>query len=373
MKKKNLSLIIMVVLLAGLLLAYAVVSGMDTDSGEGTETEADSSISVNSISQTSITGISYTVDGVERTFTLSSDKWTYAQDASFPVSTKAIAEIASALSGIRAERAIEGDLRSAEFGLDSPRHTIKVTLSAGGTLIYNIGDYNKHADCYYMTAEGHDRVYLVTAAFGELFDGELYDLVECESFPTISTDKVNKITANIGESTLTLEKKTEGESTVWTHTNREGGTAELAQESVDKILTALTQQKLTKCVEHNVSDECMAELSLGEANREKITVSYEVTIDAQTGQGTLGGATTVEKELVYYIGRVDVPVASDTADTTADTTADITADTTADTAGTTADTAGTTEQKTERKTYLMLEGSRMVYEVSLTGADVFFE
>lgn len=346
----------MVVLLAGLIIAYAAVSGMDTDEGEGEVTDADSTISINSISQESITGISYTVDGVERTFTLSSDKWTYAQDASFPVSKSAIAEIASALSGIRAERAIEGDLRSAEFGLDTPRHTIKVTLSAGGTLSYNIGDYNKHADCYYMTAEGHDKVYLVTAAFGELFDGELFDLVECESFPSISTDKVNKITANIGASTLILEKKTEGESTVWTHTNREGGTAELAQESVDKILTALTQQKLTDCIEYNVTDERMTELSLSEAEREKITVSYEVTIDAQTGQGTLGGSTSVEKELVYYIGRVDVPVASDTtADTTADTTSD------------------TTEQKTERKTYLMLEGSRMVYEVSVTGADVFFE
>lgn len=356
MKKKNLSLVIMLVLLCALIAAYAAVSGMDSSDTSTDTGEQSSQITINTIDAKNIVGVSYTVEGETRSFTLSGDKWTYAEDASFPVSTTAIGDILSALSGIRAEREIEADLKSAEYGLDDPRHTICVTLSAGGTLTYNIGDYNKHADCYYLTAEGHDRVYLVTAAFGELFGGELYDLLECESLPTISTDNVNKITAVEGSTTLTLEKKAQDDGSTWMHTGREGGTASFEQETVDKILTALTQQKLTKCVDHNADDARLAELGLGEADRQKITVSYEVTIDAQTGQGTLGGATTVERELVYYLGRVDVPIAEDT-------TADITADTTAD----------SEKPKTERKTYLMLDGSRMVYEVSVSGADVFFE
>ena len=369
----------MAALLAALVCAYMAVSGMDT-ADDGSETDAQTEISVNQISQSSITSISYTTGGEERTFTLSGERWIYAQDETFPVSTTALSDIASALSGILAERAIEGDTESAEYGLDRPAHVIRVGLSAGGTLVYRIGDYNKHTDTYYMTAEGHDRIYMVRAAFGKLFEGELYDLLECESLPSISTENINKITAEIGGARITLEKKTEDESVVWTHTNREGGEAVLEQESVDKILTALTQQKLSVCVEHNATDENLAQYGLDAASREKITVSYDVKIEAGTSETSLGGETTVSRELVYYIGRVDVPV-SDTTDTAADTTAST--DTTAQDTTASAESGATTEDSTttedgttsaaERKTYLSLDGSRMVYEVSISGADVFFE
>ena len=357
MKKKNLSLIIMAALLAALVCAYMAVSGMDGTEDDA-QTDAQTEISVNQISQSSITSISYTTGGEERTFTLSGERWIYAQDESFPVSTEALAEIASALSGIRAKRAIDGELNSAEYGLDTPAHVIRVSLSAGGTLVYRIGDYNKHTDTYYMTAEGHDRIYMVRAAFGELFEGELYDLLECESLPAISTDNVGKITAEIGGATITLEKKTEGDNVSWIHTNREGGTATLEQTATDKILTALTQQKLSKCVEHNATGDKLAQYGLDADSREKITVSYEVKIEAGTDQTSLGGETTVSRELVYYIGRVDIPV-SDTTDTSADDT--------------TAAPESSTTPTTERKTYLSLDGSHMIYEVSISGADVFFE
>ena len=65
-------------------------------------------------------------------------------------------------------------------------------------------------------------------------------------------------------------------------------------------------------------------------------------------------------------------------DTTTDTTADTTPDTTIDTDVSTDTSAGTdedapTEEKVEKNTYFMLDGSRMIYKVTLTAADVLFE
>ena len=343
------------VLLVGLVAAYLIVNSKFASDTDSTDTSADTTyITVNQVDESSIVGISYTNKGVEYSFTLSGDKWTYLADATFPVDSSAMADYTSALAGIRADRALEADLKSAEYGLDSPAHTIKVTLSAGGSLIYNIGAYNKHSDSYYMTAEGHDKVYMVKAAFGELFSVELYDLLLVESLPEISTDEVTSITAVSAAGTVKLEKSGTGEDVTWTHTNREGGAASLESESADKIVTALTQTKLTECVDHNATDEQLRAFGLGESEREKITVTYNVTVSTSTQDGStsLGGSTVVTKELVYYIGRVEAPVAEDT---TADTTVD------------------TTASKTEQKTYLMLDGSRMVYEVTLTNAAVFFE
>lgn len=361
MKKKSLSLVIMAALLVALVAVYVIVSakfaGADDSAASDT---APSYVTVNSIEQKNITAVSYTNKGVEYTFTLTDGVWKYAQDASFPVDTEAIGDMTSALSGIRAERAIDGDKTSKDYGLDSPAHTVKVTLSAGGTLTYNIGGYNKHSDTYYMTADGHDKIYMVTKAFGDLFAGELYDMLALESFPEISSDSITKITAITPQGSITLESSGEGEERTFTHTNVTGGSAALESETAEKIFSTLSAVKLSDCKNHNTPAESLAEYGLDEASRTKITVNYSTTVSTSTADGSasLGGSTSVAREFSYYIGRVTAPAENaDTADT-------------ADTAETSANTSADSAKET---VYLILEGSAMVYEVNISGAEVFFE
>ena len=372
----------MLLLLGVLIAAYFIVSAnFASDSATDTTDTGASYVQVNGISQESIVGVSYTNDGVEYEFALSGGKWKYLADETFPVDAYEMSEITSALSGIRAERAINGDLHSADFGLDYPAHTVRVTLSAGGVLVYNIGAFNKHTDSYYMTAEGHSQIYMIKAAFGELFERDIYELVATETLPSIALSGVKKITADTPDGTVTLEKKsTDSSVAVWEHTNLLGAAAAMETADAEKAVSALISPSTAKCVHHDLPDDKLADYGMDESSRIKITVYYDTQVSANQSDGqssTAGGSITVSREFVYYLGRVTVT--ADETDTSVDTLADSTADTTAETTAETAadTTADTTEDSTatspEVQTYFMLDGSRMIYKVTLTAADALFE
>ena len=371
-----------------LIFAYYIVSAnfADSDLTDGTDDTEDTSVKVNSIDQSSIVGVSYTYEGVEYEFALSGEKWKFLADESFPVDAAEISDITSALSGIVADRAIEGDLHSADYGLDKPTHTVKVTLSAGGVLTYNIGAYNKHTDSYYMTAEGHNRIYMVTSDFGELFARDLYELVETETTPSIALTDVKKLTAELSDGiviTLELTETEDGESE-WKHTNRLGAEAVMETATAEKAISALISPSTGKCVHHDLPDGKLADYGMDTGSRIRLTVYYTTSVSANqsdSSSSTAGGSVSVSREFVYYIGNVITETADTAGDTAADTTADTTAETTADTSEeTTADTAAdtdtsdeTAEPEQEKHTYFMLDGSKMVYEVDLSAADVLFE
>ncbi len=369
MKNKQITMIVMALLLVGLIAAYLAVSSSFPDESESTDTTAeDTYVSVNSIEEDSIVAVSFTNGGAEYSFSLSSEVWSYTADASFPVDPEAMGDITSALSGIRAQRAFDADTKSAEYGLDEPLHVIKVTLSAGGTLTYNIGDYNKHSDTYYMTASGHDKVYMVSADFRELFAGELYDLLKKDTTPTVNAEDISLISAVLpGQSTeLKLEQGTEDSETVWTHTNINGAAAKLETATAEKIAAALAFPSLSDCVDHNAQDSELSAYGLLPEQRTRVTVKYNVKVDSATADATsIGGSTVIERELSYYIGKTEAPAAQDTAaDTASGNTALADADTSADNA------SDSNAKKTV--TYVMLEGSNMVYKVDISSAEVFF-
>ncbi len=356
----------MLIVLAGLIAAYLIVSAnFAPGDAEDTADTGDSYVSVNSIEQKSIVGLSYTNDGVEYEFALSGENWKYLADETFPVDATEISQITSALSGIRADRAIEGDLHSSEFGLDKPRHTVRVTLSAGGVLVYNIGGYNKHTDSFYMTAEGHDRIYMVTADFGELFERDIYELVARETLPSIALDDVKKITAETPEGMVTLEKKEENGTSAWEHTNILGAAAEMETAAAEKAVNALMSPSTDKCVHHNLPADKLADYGMDESSRIKITVYYDTQVSANQSEGTAsssGGSITVSRELVYYIGRVNESATESESAEASDAAAESAEDE--------SDSADSTPSE---QTYFMLDGSSMIYKVTLSAADVLFE
>ena len=373
----------MAVLLAVLIAVYFSIMGKWTDE-DSSDTGADAqSYAINTVDVTTVKGISYTSDGVEYSFTLDGSEWKYDADDKFPVDAEMLADMAGALSDVQASKVLEGvDVKGAEYGMDKPTHTLKLKTSSG-VYTYYVGSYNRHSSLYYFSYEGSDKLYMVSSAFVNLFGGELEDLLLLDTMDSINTANVTSIKAQgkFGEIMLEIVKSEDGSETkVYTHTNTQGGSQQLEEDAAKKILSGLCSLGLTKCADYYAEEEELSSYGLDEDNRTKITISYTTKITTTSESTGATSTSEMKKECVYYIGKVmvDKEEQSDTDDS--ENSSDLSTDSlSAQTdAGTDDDASGgdatddTTAEKVE-KTYVMLDGSHMIFDVDLSSASVFFE
>ena len=199
-------------------------------------------------------------------------------------------------------------------------------------------------------------------AFGELFERDIYELVATETLPSIALSGVKKITADTPHGTVTLEKKsTDSSVAVWEHTNLLGATVKMETAAAETIVSTLISPSTANCIHHDLPDDRLADYGMDEDSRIRITVYYDTRVSANQAEGSTstGGTITVSREFVYYIGRVAEPTSDTDSIPTADTTVDLTPN------------ATVTTPKVQ--TYFMLKDSRMLYKVTLTGANALFE
>lgn len=371
----------MAVLLAALIAVYFSIMGKWTEE-DTTDTGSDAqSYAINTVDLTTVSGISYTSNDVEYSFTLDGSEWKYDADSKFPTDGEALADMAGALADVQAAKVLEGvDVRGAEYGMDKPAHTIKLRTKSGGEYVYHVGSYNRHSSLYYFSYEGSDKLYMVSSAFVNLFGGELEDLLLLDTMDTINNANVTSIKAEGKLGTITLEI-TEGEDgkKVYTHTNAKGGAQVLEEDAAKKILSGLCSVKLTKCADYYAEDGEYESYGLDEDNRIKITISYTAKITTTSESTGATSTTNMKKECIYYIGTVTVDKeeqSSDNGDADASaSSADTSAAQTDTGTGNDASDGTPSEDIAEKvdKTYLVLDGSRMIFDVDISSAKVFFE
>lgn len=371
MKKKGVSIIIMAAALLILVVVYMAVSSSVSDTSDTTDTTEEESVYViSSIVTSEIENITFTNEGISYSFDYNGKEWGYTEDDKFPVDDASLAKIASALGAIEATRELDaGEGYEKEYGLESPLHKIDVKLKGGNSYTFKIGSYNRHMDSYYITSSAKEKVYMVIADFEKLFDVELFDMLLLEEMPSITASKVTKIEATTpgGKITLSVSSVTDEETsekkTVYTHVNTAGGETTLEAESAKDIIAALTSLDLDTCKEYYLSEEDFALYGLDADNRTKIKISYTVEVSSTDNVTGVETKKDIEKEYTYYVGEMMVEAESE-KDEAADTGADTTTDT----------GASDTDKEPElvKKTYVVLEGSNMIFEVELTGADAFF-
>jgi len=382
LKKKQIGIIVMAVLLVGLLAVYFSIMGKWTEDDTADTGEDEQSYAINTVDATTVNGISYTSGGVEYSFTLDGSEWKYDADEKFPVNSETLADMAGALADVQASKVLDGvDINGAEYGMDKPAHVLKLKTNSGAVYTYRIGNYNRHSSLYYLSYEGSDKLYMVSSAFVNLFGGELEDLLLLDTMDSINTSNVTSIKAEGKLGTITLEI-TDGEdgAKVYTHTNVQGGVQKLEEEAAKKILSALCSVKLTKCADYYAEDGELENFGLDGENRTKITVSYTAKITTTSESTGATSSTNMKKECVYYIGKVlvdreDQTNESNGADTQASSSEPLSAQTSSDTVKDEVLGGGAGEESTDKveKTYLMLEDSHMVFDVDISSADVFFD
>ena len=345
-KKKKIGLIVMALVLCALVATFLLINGRYNES-ESTDTgEQNVGYTVSKIDSASIKAISYTSGEREYSFTLEGSAWKYDADEKFPLDTKSVAELAAALSEITADKVIEGKpTDSAEYGLDAPAHTVRVKCADGTVHTYKIGDYNRHSGLYYLAYDKSSAVYMVSSSFASVFTLEEEDFLVLEKMDSISADSVTEITAEgaFGKITLSVSEGDDGKR-AYTHINAEGGEQTLEADGAVKMIKALSAPSLKKCADYCAEGAELDTFGLSESDRIKVTVSYTAKLTSTT----LSGGEQVseqKKSCIYYIGEATVEVEGKDGE----------------------------EPEKVEKTYLVLEGSSMVFDVDISGADAFFE
>ncbi|MDY2936964.1 MAG: DUF4340 domain-containing protein [Fusicatenibacter sp.] len=319
MKKKGKLIggLILLVLLVLVLVLMTRSSGTD-ESDDGSTSEEDAVVSIES---EEITGLAFTLDGTDVSFTKTEDTWSYDQDQQFPLNETKISSLADKVCSITAERVIEGENigELSDYGLDDPQNILTITKEDGTKTVLRIGDENSTSGNYYlMLNEDADKIYLVSTSFDTMFPENLMDWASGESLPSISSDTIIGVQVK-GENSFWLIEDTE--TAEWTVCDENGKEYDTEDDSVSTLTSAaaslsysdfvaygctdfspygLEQPKATIVVRYTEEQESEETEETSESEEEGSESEVESESESEETE-----TVTVEKELVLLVGNTN--------------------------------------------------------------------
>ena len=274
MKNKTVKMIIAVAVLAVCCGGYAGVKTFVAKQEAKEESEEESEkTSVFTASADDIKSLDFLVDEKETTFENKDDQWVKKDEEDFPVNQTTLSDAASALTSIESDRVLSDVDDLAEYGLDSPSNTIKITCESEKsedkedeeadstedketeektTTLY-IGDKNSSTSQYYVYKDDDkSTVYMVESSSIEPFTKTLYDYAQMEDFPVISdTDNINKITVK-GDKSYELSKNTD--TNLWT-VKGDGDEEKADTATVSSLTTSFGSMAYNSFVDYKCKDK----------------------------------------------------------------------------------------------------------------------
>lgn len=158
-KKRLISLIALVVVLAAVFAAYYAVTHAPKDDGSGDFVSPYTSVI--SEKSTDLVKLSYKVGKADvLEFVYKDYVWSYTGDADFPVNQYTLNEMASAVSSITAMRELEGG-DNGEYGLGEDALFIAAEYSNGNTYEITVGDKNSFNSYTYLK-DKNGKVFMFT-------------------------------------------------------------------------------------------------------------------------------------------------------------------------------------------------------------------
>ena len=263
MKNKTVKMIIAVAVLAVCCGGYAGVKTFVAKQEAKEESEEESEkTSVFTASADDIKSLDFLVDEKETTFEKKDDDWVKKDEEDFPVNQTTLSDAASALTSIESDRVLSDVDDLAEYGLDSPSNTRKITCESEKsedketeektTTLY-VGDENSSTSQYYVYKDDDkSTVYMVESSCIEPFTKTLYDYAQMEDFPVISdTDNINKITVK-GDKSYELSKNTN--TNLWT-VKGDGDEEKADTATVSSLTTSFGSMEYNSFVDYKCKDK----------------------------------------------------------------------------------------------------------------------
>lgn len=263
-RKRTLSILILV--FAGLLALYTGISIYQKHSSEKKESE--NIIWIKKLS--SLTSISYN-NGENLSFVKENGTWYYTSNKEYPIVQSYLKELASQFQNVEAVRELKDGDSLSNYGLDQPSYTIKVEDKNGAQATYYIG--NATGENYYFTVDDKSKIYTVSSNILSNLSSSLNDMIETDTFPSLSTGNLTKVVVN-----------NNGKKTTYTSSSKNG---------LDSIAGGLGVFTFGDCQDYSASGNELSKYGLDAASRISVEISYKDT------------DTSKKKNLTLYIGKND--------------------------------------------------------------------
>ncbi len=167
MKKRNKTMISLLVLLAVLLLLYFAIGKLQKKPKEETAGEP---VYVTEIKD--VVSIKYSDGTKEMSFVKKDDVWQYEADGAITLDQSLMESMVSSFSSIKAEKEITKPDALSDYGLEEAAYTIELTDASGKTTSIYIGN-DVDGSSYYLTV-GEKKV--VYTASSSLVDAMKFDI-----------------------------------------------------------------------------------------------------------------------------------------------------------------------------------------------------
>lgn len=154
-----------------------------------------------------VTKLSFTNSNGEFSFQLQDGVWQYLPDPDFPLNQDKLTTLVSSLKSLTAVRSFEPGDSLSSYGLDAPAVTLTASDSDGNSLTLLFGGASGSNN--YAMAQGGSLIYTVSSTFVTDLDYQLNDLVQLETFPSLTEKSLDSVTITLNGKTLTLTKETE--------------------------------------------------------------------------------------------------------------------------------------------------------------------
>ena len=265
MRQKK-TLIILTLVFAGLLALYAGIRMYQKKQSE--QKRSSDKLIIKNMSD--LTSISYN-NGQNLSFVKRNGTWFYEKDSEFPLEQSYLTSMASQFQKIEAVRKLKNGDSLEDYGLEHPAYTIRVKDKKGTQTTYYIGSAS--GDNYYLTLDDKSTVYTVSADLLSGLSYSLNDMLQTDTFPTLSSGNLKKVVVTSG-------------SRVKTYTSK-------SKNDMDSIAGGLGVFTFGDCQNYSAENKDLAKYGLNSKSRITVDITYKDTETKKT------------KSLTLYIGSKD--------------------------------------------------------------------
>ena len=195
MSKRIKTLIIVGVAILLLVAAVVVLLMLPEIKEQGGDEKDDSIVLIEKGDKVTVTSVSVTYNGEDyRLYTDKDGEWLIENYEDLPVDTVSIDSLTDYMLSLKADKKLHDSTDSpADFGLEKPVATYRVTYNDGSEYAFEVGNKSPSNDGYYLRQQGDEAIYLIGTYKGSLFCDDVRAYVETTmvTTPAINADDKN--------------------------------------------------------------------------------------------------------------------------------------------------------------------------------------